>query len=86
MDSQEFYAEVGAILGVDHEYVTPPAPGKKLRWGPRGPGNGRFPGHGIVRMFSPTVIHVALTKPVLFATFESPELALTAISQASLIS
>ena len=57
MDKQEFYDEVGVILGIGDTYVENPP--YRRRWGQRKPGNGRYEGYGIVRYFGPNVIHVA---------------------------
>lgn len=82
MNAQEFYDAVAAIFNETHDYVPPPSGALKKRWGPRTPGNGRFPGRGIVRFFSPTVIHVALRHPSINGQFADPDAALTAIKQA----
>lgn len=81
MTRDEFFAEVERHLGQQ-------APGKTVsvsnrtdsrgRW-LRGAGGGRFPGHGVIRYFSDTSIHVLLTNPVLHQTFTSPESALSTI-------
>jgi len=82
MTPEEFYDAVAAIFDTVHLYVIPPTPGAKRRWGPRTPGNGRFPGHGIVRFFSPTSIHVVLHDPILSGVFNDPEIALREIRKA----
>lgn len=81
MSHEEFYAAVAALLGTTHDFVQPPREGAKLRWGPRTPGNGRFPGHGLVRIFGDK-IHVALTTPFLTGVFGSKDSALAAIGEA----
>lgn len=58
MLKESFYAECAAILGVDYEYL--PSLGYRRRWGQRLPGNGRFRDIGLIRMFGPTCIHVAI--------------------------
>jgi len=74
MEKKEFYDKIASILGASHEYSTfndviyrfidgKPCPTNATRWGGRSPGNGRFPGFGIVRLYGNTV-HIALTKPI----------------------
>jgi hypothetical protein len=72
-----FYDTVAELLETQHPFKE-----LKLymsRWGDRTPGNGRFPGHGLVRVFSPTVIHVALYEPKLYGAFTSFDTALEAL-------
>jgi hypothetical protein len=57
-----FYAECAAILGATHDYVPWTGRGPN-RWNNRRPGNGRFPGFGVVRLYSPNAIHVCLHAP-----------------------
>ncbi len=78
---EAFYAEVGRLLDANHVYVKFPSR-YKSRWNNRAPGNGRFPGHGLVRMFGPAVIHVSLYAPRLNAQFTSAEAAIAAIALA----
>ncbi|MEZ2126165.1 MULTISPECIES: hypothetical protein [unclassified Sinorhizobium] len=49
------------------------------RWNNRKPGKGRFPGYGIVRMFGPHLIQLALHDPKLSSTFHSTDAALAAL-------
>lgn len=74
---ESFYQDVSDLLGIpnSYEYNRFTVGGKYLtRWNNRKPGNGRFEGYGIIRFFGPTVIHVAITKPVLFSgIFDSKE-------------
>jgi hypothetical protein len=79
MADEEFYRKVADILGVHYAHIEPASGNTSKRWGPRRPGNGRFPGHGIVRMFSPTDIHIAMNHPPVSGSFKSPEAALSAI-------
>lgn len=78
MSQEEFYRECGRLLGVETDYKdaspvmrwshTEQAMVRKMtkasRWAGREPGNGRFPGCGVIRVFSPVCIHVALKHPV----------------------
>ena len=57
-----FYQQIADLLGIEHNYVTPHY--RLTRWNNRKPGNGRFPGFGVVRVYGPTVVHMMLTSPV----------------------
>ena len=91
---QEFYEKCAKLLGTDSLYVEQPKPVTKYsretgepyqpmthatRWGGREPGNGRFPGHGTIRIFSPEIINVSLRNPQLSGTFDSFEAVLDAL-------
>jgi hypothetical protein len=93
MTDEEFYAEVGRLLGVDHAWTRPLPSSRirrdgsvtntyKTRWNGREPGNGRFPGRGIVRVVGSSV-HVALREPSLQAVYASKKEALDAIGRAA---
>jgi hypothetical protein len=56
MDKREFYGAVASKLGIEDPYVEM-LPYRR-RWGQRKPGNGRFPGFGLVRWFSESYILV----------------------------
>jgi hypothetical protein len=75
MEKQEFYDEVGAILGVGDIYVEN-LPYRR-RWGQRKPGNGRYEGYGIVRYFGTNLVHIAFHG--LNGTYHNPDEALIAI-------
>lgn len=83
MEATEFYNKVADILGEHHSHAPAWTGNTKRRWDRR-LGSGRFPGHGIVRFFSATSIHVALVHPPLTKSFKSPEAALKAIRQAEI--
>jgi len=73
---EEFYSECAKILGSDQKFIPniPKSRGRSGRWGPRQPGNGRFPGFGTIRAFSDTQIHMSLNKPeTIVKTFDSKE-------------
>lgn len=53
---QDFYAKCGEILDIDHDYHRPFS--KRTRWNARTIGNGRYPGFGVIRRYSDTLIHV----------------------------
>jgi hypothetical protein len=66
MTDEQFYAECAALLGSPHE-GEPFRFHKRTRWNNREPGQGRFPGRGIIRSFGSTV-HVALLDPAISMT------------------
>ena len=91
---EEFYSDCAEILGTEHEYRDC-VPRPKMhrdgevyipstmatRWGGREPGNGRFPGFGIIRLFGDTV-QIRLTKPKqISATSDGREEALAFIRE-----
>jgi hypothetical protein len=90
MKAEEFYCRVSEITGISHDYIEPfrylrfdRQLGKFVettrlrRWGNRTPGNGRFPGLGLIRYFGPTCIQMALQKPrPASKTFSDPEAAI----------
>lgn len=64
---ESFYQDVSDLLGIENNYrydVYSVGGKYRTRWNNRKPGNGRFEGYGIIRFFSPTVIHVAITNPI----------------------
>jgi len=77
MTNEEFYAECAALLGVPHEGQAFPYY-RRTRWNNRKPGQGRYEGRGIVRVFG-SMVHVALNDPLLHEVFPSKEAALEAI-------
>jgi hypothetical protein len=78
---QRFYEAVAEILSTEYEYRRFPF-SKKTRWNNRTPGNGRYIGHGIVRMFGLNCIQVNLRSPRLAGFFVSTDDALEAIRAA----
>lgn len=76
-----FYQSVAEMLQCDGHYREFPF-GRRTRWNNRSPGNGRFPGHGLVRYFGPSVIQVSLINPPVSGLFGDPESALEAIRKA----
>jgi len=78
---ESFYREVANILQCADNYAPRPY-SKKTRWNNRHPGNGRYIGHGLVRMYSPTLIHIQLTTPNVCGIFTTTDSALQAISVA----
>ncbi len=77
-DEERFYNEVALALGTTCGYRPPPY-SKLTRWNNRQPGNGRFPGFGIVRRFSSDRIHLQLHNPTISGVFDSEEAAFQAI-------
>jgi hypothetical protein len=63
MVEERFYQEVAELLCVPNTYRPQPF-AYKTRWNNRGAGNGRFPGFGLIRMFSENCIHVSLSRPM----------------------
>lgn len=79
---QGFYEECAKLLNcAEHIYRKFPY-SKRTRWNNRGAGNGRYPGHGLIRMFGPNAIHVALFEPRLSGLFKSPEDVFAALKKA----
>lgn len=82
MTAEEFYNAVAELLQCEeHVYKLFPYL-KRDRWNNRAAGNGRYPGFGLVRMFSPNLVVVTLTRPALRGQYGSPDLALAAIREA----
>lgn len=76
---EDFYRDVAKMLKCDG-YVYREFPfGRRTRWNNRTAGNGRFPGHGLVRYFGPTHIQVSLTTPLITGLFHNTNDALSAI-------
>lgn len=79
-----FYREVARLLDCRcHHYERFPYE-RRNRWNHRRLGNGRYPGHGIVRRFSAGMISVQLNSPRLSGVFGSAEEAISAIGAAVL--
>ena len=96
MKEKEFYKECVKIVGTESEYTTPKKISKRFnretgemyqpptsatRWGGREPGNGRFPGLGLIRCFGSNCIQVNIKNPTLSKTYESYEEALDALRE-----
>jgi hypothetical protein len=93
MNEEEFYGRCARLLNTEHDFHPIPVASKiprhdgtvrnvaKGRYNQREPGNGRFPGHGLVRHFG-LAIHVNLHTPKVYGIFKDPELALEAIARA----
>lgn len=77
-EKEKFYNDCADLLETSYEFVKIiPNTRRSGRWGPRQPGNGRFPGFGLIRWFSAKVIHVHLINPVqVDKVFDSAETAL----------
>lgn len=78
-----FYKAVADLLSAEHRFEPFPY-GKRTRWNNRLPGNGRYPGCGIVRRYGPDAIHIQLYSPPLGGLYTSEQAALTAIRTALL--
>ncbi len=71
-DHRIFYQKCAELLCVEHVYKKPYS--HRTRWNNRNPGNGRFAGFGLIRVYAPDMIHVCLTNPVaLSKTFDTME-------------
>lgn len=66
-----FYEKCSEILKVSHEGSSFPYK-KRTRWNNRAPGQGRFPGRGIIRHYG-NVIHISLYNPSYNGIFETEE-------------
>jgi hypothetical protein len=78
---ERFYKAVSDLLGAEHRFQPFPY-GKRTRWNNRLPGNGRYPGHGLVRRYGPDTIHIQLHSPPLAGVYTSEQAALRAIQTA----
>lgn len=59
------------VVGVDRH--GRPRTTNRNRWGPRNPGNGRFDGFGLIRVYG-NKVHVSLYRPILInKLFDSKE-------------
>ncbi len=58
---EDFYGQCAEILGTEHVYREPAS--RPTRWGPRTPGNGRFPDFGMIRLFWPNTVQINLLQP-----------------------
>lgn len=77
-----FYLEVARLLDCGgHVYERFPYE-RRNRWNHRRLGNGRYPGHGIVRRFGPGAILVQLNTPSVHGVFSSAQAAIDAIKNA----
>ncbi len=77
-----FYLECAKLLNcAEHTYRKYPY-SKRTRWNNRMAGNGRYPGHGLIRMFGVNLIHVALFEPRLNGQFKCVDDVYEAIKKA----
>lgn len=75
MTDEQFYQQCAAILGTTYD-CQPFGSAYRTRWNNRKPGGGRFPDHGIIRLFGHHV-QIALRAPIaLHANIEGREKAL----------
>lgn len=74
MNKEDFYDECARLLNTEYDFVDViPNNARSGRWGPRKPGNGRYPGIGLIRWFSENYIHVSITgRKEINAIFRSP--------------
>lgn len=62
MVEEGFYKKCAELLGVPDTYRRYPY-SKRTRWNNRAPGNGRFEGYGMIRLFG-SKVHMALRSPI----------------------
>lgn len=80
MTDEEFYGKCAEILGTAYE-CRPHPYGYRSRWNNRQPGSGRFPDHGIIRLFGDHV-QIALRAPVTISrNIEGREAAIAFLSE-----
>jgi hypothetical protein len=94
-NEKAFFERIAALLETHHEYrrvaIYPKVDRhtgeiyvpitENTRWH-RALGNGRFPGHGVIRYWKPDSIQVLFNNPIVRATYTSEEDAIAAIQQA----
>lgn len=61
---EKFYQDIADLLHIQNPYTPNVHKSWRTRWNNRKPGNGRFEGLGLIRFFSPSMIHVCLKEPV----------------------
>lgn len=76
-----FYQAVADLLKCSSDYRKYPFT-KRTRWNNRSAGNGRFIGHGLIRFYGPTNIHITLNNPKINGLFSTVDSALEAIKTA----
>lgn len=96
MNNIDFYKRCSDIVGVETEITVHPPRMKRYdkngklifrrdfqptRWNNRKPGNGRFPGLGLIRAFSASQIHINIKDPELYGVYKSYESALEALQE-----
>ena len=79
MTKIEFYEAVGEILGTGHDSLIRSEHYQRSRWNNREPGNGRYPGHGLVRYFATDHITVTFQSGDINGSYASASEALAAI-------
>lgn len=78
MTDDDFYERCAELLGTRYD-CTPFTGHRRTRWNNRAPGSGRFPGHGLIRLFGDTV-QIVLRHPVaMHRTIEGRQEAIDAI-------
>lgn len=81
LDSKTEYKEQVLYTKYDRETGEPyKIATRASRWGGREPGNGRFPGRGLIRVFG-AQIHVSLSNPPMNGIFNSMEDALAGLEK-----
>lgn len=81
MNNEEFYHRCAEILG--QEYACQSFQHyKRTRWNNRKPGSGRFPDHGVVRVFGENLIQMLLPRYGIHCTAKSKAEALSILERA----
>ena len=96
MITEDFYKLCDEIVGVESEYKQPlkiypktDRDGNKVqpmtnasRWGGREPGNGRYEGYGLIRVYNASCIHITFKNPNINNTYDSFDEALKDLTKA----
>ena len=78
MNNEDFYIKCGELLQSNTVYAPFPYY-RRTRWNNRVAGSGRYEGKGVIRVFSETMIHVALNEPEIRGVYNSKEAVLSLI-------
>ena len=73
MERMEFYNKCAELLECSNYVGEPFEFRKRTRWNNRKAGQGRFPGHGVIRRFSDNLIMVLLRDPNISCLCHSEE-------------
>lgn len=81
MTSTELYEQIGQMLGTGHETLIRGPYFRRTRWNNREAGNGRYPGHGLVRYYAEDHIVITFRSGDISGRYHTPEQALAAIAR-----
>lgn len=79
---EQFYQSIAQLLECNDHCYKLRLYTSRTRWNNREPGNGRYPGHGLVRRFNASSIAVNLHTPVVTGCFNSEQAVFVAIKNA----